>query len=82
MINKIIHFSVYRKWIVLTVTLVMAIAGFISFQNLPIDAVPDITNNQVQINTVIEGLTTTPRGRKARKLQNENGAADVTPKGK
>jgi cobalt-zinc-cadmium resistance protein CzcA len=34
----------------------LAIAGFYSFQYLPIDAVPDITNNQVQINTVIEGL--------------------------
>lgn len=37
-------------------TVAMAIAGFISFQSLPIDAVPDITNNQVQINTVIDGL--------------------------
>ncbi len=56
MINKIIHFSVFRKWIVLAITLVMAIAGVMAFQSLPIDAVPDITNNQVQINTVIEGL--------------------------
>ncbi len=56
MINKIIHFSVYKKWIVLALTLVMAIAGVLAFQSLPIDAVPDITNNQVQINTTIEGL--------------------------
>jgi len=32
------------------------VAGIFAFQSLPIDAVPDITNNQVQINTVIEGL--------------------------
>ena len=32
------------------------IAGVYTFQHLPIDAVPDITNNQVQINTTIEGL--------------------------
>jgi len=56
MINKIIHFSVYNRGIVLLLTLAMAIAGAISFQTLPIDAVPDITNNQVQVNTVIEGL--------------------------
>lgn len=56
MINKIIHFSVYSRGIVLLLTAAVAIAGFISFQSLPIDAVPDITNNQVQINTVIDGL--------------------------
>lgn len=56
MINKIIHFSVYNRGIVLLLTLAMAVAGFISFQSLPIDAVPDITNNQVQINTTIDGL--------------------------
>lgn len=56
MINKIIHFSVYNRAVVLFLTTVLAIAGFYSFQYLPIDAVPDITNNQVQINTVIEGL--------------------------
>jgi len=56
MLNKIIHFSVYNRGVVLLLTLVMAVAGVISFQSLPIDAVPDITNNQVQINTVIDGL--------------------------
>ena len=56
MINKIIYFSVYNRGIVLLLTLALAIAGGFAFQSLPIDAVPDITNNQVQINTVIEGL--------------------------
>ena len=56
MINRIIHVSVYHRGVILLLTAVMAIAGIYSFQHLPIDAVPDITNNQVQINTVIEGL--------------------------
>lgn len=56
MINKIIRFSVYNRALVLLFTGFMALAGIYSFQHLPIDAVPDITNNQVQINTTIEGL--------------------------
>ncbi len=56
MLNKIIHFSVYNRITVLVITLLIALAGLYAFQHLPIDAVPDITNNQVQINTTIEGL--------------------------
>lgn len=56
MINKIIHFSVYHRAIVLLLTAVVAVMGLYAFKNLPIDAVPDITNNQVQINTTVGGL--------------------------
>jgi len=56
MINKIIHFSVFNRGVILFLTILLVVAGIYSFQHLPIDAVPDITNNQVQINTVIEGL--------------------------
>lgn len=56
MINKIIAFSVYNRNLILFLTLLMVIFGVVSFQSLPIDAVPDITNNQVQVNTLIEGL--------------------------
>lgn len=56
MLNKIIHFSIYNRGVVLFLTFLMVVAGIYSFQHLPIDAVPDITNNQVQINTIIEGL--------------------------
>lgn len=56
MLNQIIRIAIYNRGVVLFVTLLMVIAGLYSFQHLPIDAVPDITNNQVQINTVIEGL--------------------------
>lgn len=56
MINKIIHFSVYRRNIIFFLAAMLAITGWVTFENLPIDAVPDITNVQVQINTTIEGL--------------------------
>ena len=56
MINRIIHFSVYHRGIVLLLTGLLALAGLYSFNHLPIDAVPDITNNQVQVNTTIDGL--------------------------
>lgn len=58
MINRIIHFSVYHRGIVILLTAIMASVGWMSFQSLPIDAVPDVTNNQVQINTAVEGLST------------------------
>lgn len=56
MLNKIIHFSVYKRFTVLFLTLLIVIAGVYAFQHLPIDAVPDVTNNQVQVNTTISGL--------------------------
>ncbi len=56
MINKIIHFSVYNRALVFLFTALLSLAGFYAFQSLPIDAVPDITNNQVQVNTTIDGL--------------------------
>lgn len=59
MINKIIHFSVYRRNIVFFFSALLVVAGWMAFQKLPIDAVPDITNVQVQVNTPIEGLAPT-----------------------
>lgn len=57
MINKIIAFSIYNRVAVLLITFGVAIGGWITFENLPIDAVPDVTNNQVQINTAVDGLS-------------------------
>lgn len=57
MIKKIIHFSVYHPVLVLLFTLLIVTGGYFSFQHLPIDAVPDVTNIQVQINTPSEGMT-------------------------
>ena len=52
MISKILDFSVHQRWLVVLISLLAAGFGVFSLTKLPIDAVPDITNNQVQINTV------------------------------
>lgn len=52
MINKIISFSIQKKSVIGFLTIVLIAWGIYSFTQLPIDAVPDITNNQVQIITV------------------------------
>lgn len=57
MLEKLIHFSLAQRWFVLLLTLIIAGIGFYSFQFLPIDAVPDITNVQVQINTEAPGFS-------------------------
>lgn len=54
MLNKIIEFSIKNKLIIGIFTLGLIIWGLWSASKLPVDAVPDITNNQVQI------ITTTP----------------------
>lgn len=55
MINKIIEFSVNNRLFVFLASLLLIAYGLKSFQDLPIDAVPDITNTQVQINTQVKG---------------------------
>jgi cobalt-zinc-cadmium resistance protein CzcA len=57
MIEKILHFSIRQRWIVLMATLAVAALGVYNYQRLPIDAVPDITNIQVQINTEAPGFS-------------------------
>lgn len=57
MFEKIIRFSIHQRWLVLALTVVMAGFGIYNFQRLAIDAVPDITNVQVQINTEAVGYT-------------------------
>lgn len=57
MINKILQFSLSYPLQILLFTLLIAGYGIYSFTRLPIDAVPDITNNQVQINTLLPGFS-------------------------
>jgi len=57
MIERILEFSVHRRWLVVFLTLVGAAIGAWSILRLPIDAVPDITNNQAQINTLAPALS-------------------------
>lgn len=58
MLEKIIHISLNRKLIVLLFTLALIIFGVYSVLNIPIGAVPDITNNQVQVITTSTNLST------------------------
>lgn len=56
MINALIRFSVSQRLIVLLLVGIMAAAGAYSLINLPIDAVPDVTNVQVQVLTAAPSL--------------------------
>ena len=59
MLNKIIEFSIKNKLIIGLFTLGLIIYGIFELKKLPIDAVPDITDNQVQIITVSPSLGAT-----------------------
>ncbi|UPQ81383.1 CusA/CzcA family heavy metal efflux RND transporter [Pseudomonas knackmussii] len=57
MYERLIRFAIDQRWVVLLAVLGMAALGVYSYQKLPIDAVPDITNVQVQINTEAKGYS-------------------------
>lgn len=57
MIARLLSFSVHQRWLVVMLTVAAAAYGIYSLKKLPIDAVPDITNNQVQINTLAPSLS-------------------------
>ena len=57
MLNRIIAASLAHRWLVLIITLGVVALGAYNFDRLPIDAVPDITNVQVQINTGAPGYS-------------------------
>ncbi len=57
MIGNLINLSVRARWLVLILTVLVGAFGAWQLTKLPIDAVPDITNRQVQINTVSSGLS-------------------------
>ena len=58
MFQKIIALSLRNKFVVLLATVFLVIGGMVSLRNIPLDAVPDITNNQVQIVTTSPSLAT------------------------
>ena len=57
MFERIIRFAIVQRWLVMLAVVGMVGLGIFSYQKLPIDAVPDITNVQVQINTVAPGYS-------------------------
>ncbi|CAM5584080.1 Cobalt-zinc-cadmium resistance protein CzcA OS=Sphingobium scionense OX=1404341 GN=GGQ90_005079 PE=3 SV=1 [Sphingobium scionense] len=94
MIERIVTLAVERRWFVLLLTAIAAIIGAASLYRLPIDAVPDVTNNQVQINVrapalspeLIEKQVTFPvetalagiKGLESTRSLSRNGFAQVT----
>ena len=57
LLETIIRFAIAHRWLMLALTLVLVGVGIWSFTRLPIDATPDITNVQVQINTEAPGYS-------------------------
>jgi cobalt-zinc-cadmium resistance protein CzcA len=57
MIDKLIHFSIKHRWLVVFAALGLGALGVYNYQRLPIDAVPDITNVQVQVNSSTPGYS-------------------------
>ncbi|MAG17472.1 MAG: CusA/CzcA family heavy metal efflux RND transporter, partial [Phycisphaerae bacterium] len=57
MLARLIEFSIRQRFLVIIATLAMVGVGVYNFVQLPIDAVPDITNVQVQINTAVPALS-------------------------
>jgi len=55
MFERLIRFVIAQRWLVMLAVFGMAVVGVYSYQKLPIDAVPDITNVQVQVNTAAPG---------------------------
>jgi len=57
MLNRIVRFSLEQRWLIIMLAAGIALLGIYNFSRLPIDAVPDITNVQVQINTEAPGYS-------------------------
>ena len=57
MLERILQFSIRQRWLVVIATMAVATWGLYSYTRLDIDAVPDITNVQVQINTEAPGYS-------------------------
>ncbi|MEY3583209.1 MAG: hypothetical protein RJA48_292 [Verrucomicrobiota bacterium] len=56
-LERVLHGSIRHRWLVMLAVLMLALVGVYHARNLPIDAVPDITNVQVQVNTEAPGYT-------------------------
>ena len=57
MTERIVQYAIRHAWLVMILVLGIAAIGAWNYQRLPIDAVPDITNVQVQVNTEAPGYT-------------------------
>lgn len=57
MLDYLISFSLQHRWLMIMLAAGLAVLGLYNYQRLPIDAIPDITNIQVQINTEAQGYS-------------------------
>lgn len=57
MLDTIINFSLKQRWLIIILAILLVALGIYNYQRLPIDAVPDISNIQVQINTEAPGFS-------------------------
>lgn len=57
MLERVLHYSIRHRRLIVLLAVCAGVLGFFSLRRLPIDAVPDITNNQVQINTLVLSLS-------------------------
>ena len=57
MFNRIIQAAIAQRWLVMAFVVAMALLGVYNYGRLPIDAVPDVTNVQVQVNTAAPGYS-------------------------
>ncbi len=55
--EKVLKFSINQRWLIILSAVIISALGIYNFQQLPIDAVPDITNVQVQINANAPGFS-------------------------
>ncbi len=57
MINKLIEIAVKQKFLIIILLISLSVWGIYSYQKIPIDAFPEVTNNQVQILTKVSGMS-------------------------
>lgn len=57
MLERVLEFSLKQRFLVIIATALVVVLGLVSWQQLTLDAVPDITTNQVAINTETGGMS-------------------------
>ena len=57
LLERLVRGAIAQRWLMMGLTLALVLVGTWSFSRLPIDATPDITNVQVQVNTAAPGYS-------------------------
>ena len=67
MLDRILAYCLKHRWLMLALVVGASALGIYNYERLPIDAVPDITNVQVQINTQAPGYSPATASRRLRR---------------